>query len=138
VTPEQVADEPLGRHVVSENARVLEAELALGDGDVEALGGIFRASHLSLARDFRVSTTELDTLVDALVDAGALGARLTGAGFGGCVVAACDVKTVETVAQEATARYRERTRLEPTAFRCRPVAGAGPFEPDLTRLPRGH
>jgi galactokinase len=137
-TPEQVADEPLGRHVVSENARVLEAELALGDGDVEALGGIFRASHLSLARDFRVSTTELDTLVDALVDAGALGARLTGAGFGGCVVAACDVKTVETVAQEATARYRERTRLEPTAFRCRPVAGAGPFEPDLTRLPRGH
>jgi galactokinase len=137
-TPEQVADEPLGRHVVSENARVLEAEVALGRGNLDALGRIFRASHLSLARDFRVSTPELDTLVEALDDAGAFGARLTGAGFGGCVVAACDAETVDAVAQEATARYRERTRLEPTAFVCRPVAGAGPFEPDLTRPPRGH
>jgi galactokinase len=128
-TPQQVADEPLGRHVVSENARVLEAERALRDVDFAALGRIFRASHLSLARDFRVSTPELDTLVEALVEAGAHGARLTGAGFGGCVVAACDAETVDAVAQEATARYRERTRLEPTAFVCRAVAGAGVLDP---------
>jgi galactokinase len=137
-TAEQVADEPLGRHVVSENARVLEAERALEQEDLEALGRIFGRSHVSLAEDFRVSTPELDTLVDVLVHAGAYGARLTGAGFGGCAVAACDIETVARVAREATAGYRERTRLEPTAFVCRPVAGAGPFEPDLTRLSRGH
>jgi len=128
-TPEQVADEPLGRHVVSENARVLKAEQALGQGDLEALGQIFDASHVSLAEDFRVSTPDLDLLVDILVDAGAFGARLTGAGFGGCVAAACDVETVDRVTREATTRYRERTRLEPTAFVCRPVDGAGPFDP---------
>jgi galactokinase len=137
-TPEQVANEPLGRHVVSENARVLEAEQALRQGDLEALGQIFEASHVSLAKDFDVSTRELDLLVDILVDEGAFGARLTGAGFGGCVVAACDADSVTAVARAATVRYRERAGLEATAFVCRAVAGAGPFEPDLTGTPRGH
>ena len=137
-TPEQVANEPLGRHVVSENARVLEAEQALRHGDLDALGQIFEASQVSLAEDFDVSTRELDLLVDILVDEGAFGARLTGAGFGGCVVAACDVDTVTAVARAATVRYRKRAGLEPTAFVCRAVAGAGRFEPDLTRPPGGH
>ncbi len=127
-TPEQVEDEPLGRHVVSENARVLEAERALGGGDLEALGRILAASHLSLADDFRVSTPELDLLVELLVDSGAFGARLTGAGFGGCVVAACDVARVDAVARAATARYRQQAGLEPSAFVCQPAAGAGRFD----------
>jgi galactokinase len=121
----QVADEPLGRHVVTENARVLDAVLALECGDLEQLGRLMLASHESLRDDYRVSTPELDSLVEALVDAGALGARLTGAGFGGAVVAACDVSEATAVGDAATTRYRAETGLEPQAFTCRAVDGAG-------------
>ncbi len=64
------------------------------------------ASHESLRDDYRVSTPELDALVEALVEAGALGARLTGAGFGGAVVAVCDAEAVAAVGDAAMARYR--------------------------------
>ena len=76
------------RHVVSENERVLEAVDALGHGDVVRLGTLATESHRSLREDFQVSTAVLDELVEHLLDQpGVLGARLTGAGFGGCVVA---------------------------------------------------
>jgi len=127
-TPAQVADDPLGRHVVTENGRVLEAASALEDGDLVALGRLMSASHESLRDDYRVSTPELDVLVEALVEAGALGARLTGAGFGGAVVAACEADDVAAVGDAATARYRALTGLEPRAFVCRAVDGAGPLE----------
>lgn len=126
-TPEQVADEPLGRHVVSENGRVLDAVEALERGDLERLGALMSASHVSLRDDYRVSTPELDTLVETLVDAGALGARLTGAGFGGAVVAVCQADAVTSVGETATARYRELTGREPRAFTCHAVDGAGPL-----------
>ena len=131
-TPAQVADEPLGRHVVSENARVLEAARALEGDDVEELGRLMTSSHESLRDDYRVSTPELDVLVDALLEAGALGARLTGAGFGGAVVAVCDPDSAADIGERAMARYRERTGLEPHAFICRAVDGAGPFHPSPT------
>ena len=83
----QVRDDPRARHVVTENARVVDFARALRRGDLAALGRLMLASHASLRDDFEVSTPELDALVDAFVEAGALGARLTGAGFGGCVVA---------------------------------------------------
>ncbi|MEX2099819.1 MAG: galactokinase, partial [Acidimicrobiia bacterium] len=86
-TLEQVADEPRARHVLSENARVLATARALRAGDLATLGSLLRASHESLRDDYGVSTPELDLLVDLLVENGAAGARLTGAGFGGCVVA---------------------------------------------------
>jgi galactokinase len=124
-TSAQVADDPFGRHVVTENARVLEAARALEDGDLEALGRLMTASHESLRDDYRVSTPELDALVEALLEEGALGARLTGAGFGGAVVAACDKDAVAAVGDAATARYRALTGLEPQAFVCRAVDGAG-------------
>ena len=97
------------------------------------LGPLFAASHASLRDDFRVSTPELDALVDALVEAGALGARLTGAGFGGCVVALA--RSVEERGRRETprTRYREATGLAPTTYRCRAVAGAGAVEPDGQR-----
>ena len=85
-TADQVADDPIARHVVSENARVLACFDALRAGDVEAVGTLMLASHASLRDDFGVSTPALDELVERLVTAGAYGARLTGAGFGGCVV----------------------------------------------------
>jgi galactokinase len=120
-----VAAHPLGRHVVTENQRVLEFARLLERGDVGALGGVLGASHASLRDDFGVSTPELDVLVSELVAAGALGARLTGAGFGGCVVAACATRGAENVIEAALARYRVLTALEPTAFVCRAAGGAG-------------
>ena len=124
----EVADEPLGRHVVSENERVLEAAQALEGNDLARLGQLLNASHASLRDDFGVSTPELDMLVEALVESGAFGARLTGAGFGGSVVAVCDMAVVEGVGKAATSRYRELTGLEPQAFVCRAVEGAGPLD----------
>ena len=63
-------------------------------------------SHASLRDDFRVSTPELDRLVDALTDAGAMGARLTGAGFGGCAVALAPAERVDTVIARVATQYR--------------------------------
>lgn len=76
------------RHVISENRRVVEFAEALASGDLPAAGRLMLASHESLRDDFEVSTPVLDALVeDLLATPGVLGARLTGAGFGGCVVA---------------------------------------------------
>ena len=75
------------RHVGSENERVLETVAALERGDVPALGPIFAASHASLRDDYEVSTPTLDAVVAAALEAGAIGARMTGGGFGGSIVA---------------------------------------------------
>jgi galactokinase len=128
-TPEQVRGSAVGRHVVGEDARVLECADALAAADLDRLGRLYAESHASLRDDFGVSTPELDALVEELVGAGALGARLTGAGFGGCVVALCRRAEVAGIAETATARYRERTGREPTPLPCRAVAGAARFEP---------
>ncbi len=78
---------PRFRHVVSEAERVGHAVAALRSDDIDAFGRLMRASHESLRADFEVSTPALDTLVDESMAAGAAGVRLTGAGFGGCVLA---------------------------------------------------
>ena len=90
--PEQVASlpEPLGRrarHVVEENARVLDAAAALEAGDLDRLGALMSASHASQRDLYEVSVPEVDDLVERLMAEGARGARLTGGGFGGAVVA---------------------------------------------------
>jgi galactokinase len=128
-TTEQVADDPFARHVVSENGRVLEAVDALRTGDLARLGELFVASHVSLRDDYRVSTRELDVLVTALLEAGALGARLTGAGFGGCVVALVERERLSAVERTAIRAYAGATALEPRSFVCRAVSGAGRFLP---------
>jgi galactokinase len=122
-TLEQVRDDPIARHVVTENARVHATAAALLAGDVERAGRLFTESHASLRDDFRVSTDELDVLVEELERAGAYGARLTGAGFGGSVVAICAEERAEAVAG-ATGPYGRRTGRTATAFRCRAVTGA--------------
>ena len=127
-TVEQVANDPRARHVVSENARVLRAAAMLRTGDSGALGRLLHESHASLRDDFEVSTPELDVLAEALESAGALGARLTGAGFGGCVVALADRGSAETIAARATADYRSATGFEPVAYLCHAVDGAGRSE----------
>jgi galactokinase len=127
-TPEQVADEPRSRHVVSENARVLAAAEALATGDLARLGRLLAESHASLRDDFEVSTPELDVLVEKLVEAGALGARLTGAGFGGCVVGLASRNEAAAVVETAAGHYWAETGHQPHAFVCRAVDGAGRVE----------
>lgn len=122
--PEQVADDPRARHVVSENARVASFADALRASDLTTLGRLMLDSHASLRDDFEVSTSELDLLVDLLVDNGAYGARLTGAGFGGCVVALTPAGAATSIGRRACAEYRLRTGLIPDAFRVIAVDGA--------------
>jgi galactokinase len=125
---EQVTDDPFARHVVSENRRVLRFVDALRAGDLERCGRLMGESHASLRDDFRVSTPELDVLVDALVAEGAYGARLTGAGFGGCVVGLIARDAGEDVVARAVARYRSATGLTPTPLVVRAVDGAARVE----------
>jgi galactokinase len=126
-TLEQVADDPIARHVVSENARVLRFVDALRAGDLDALGSLAVASQRSLADDFGVSTPEVDLLVDLAVVHGATGARLTGAGFGGCVVAFVASERADAMVGPTVDRYRAQTGRDATAFRVRAVDGAGPL-----------
>jgi galactokinase len=94
------------RHVEAENARVRETVAALERGDVEALGPIFAASHASLRDDYEVSTPALDSLVDAALEAGALAARMTGGGFGGCIVALAEPSRAKEVRAVAVQGWR--------------------------------
>jgi galactokinase len=123
-TPDAVVDDPIARHVVTENERVLALATALRTGDVDAIGPLLDASHASLAHDFGVSTPELDRLCDELRGAGAAGARLTGAGFGGCVVGIAPRVDAATIASTAAERYRAATGRAPLAFVARAADGA--------------
>jgi len=125
-TLDEVADDPLARHVVTENRRVLAAADALRAGDAAALGALLVESHASLRDDFAVSTPELDLLVELLVDEGAYGARLTGAGFGGCVVALTLPEDRAGILRRAADRYRDRTGRVPAVLAVEAVDGAGP------------
>jgi galactokinase len=120
-----VRDEPRARHVVTENQRVLQFADALRAGDAAKLGSLLLASHASLRDDYEVSTPELDLAVDLLVEHGAIGARLTGAGFGGCVVALVPRTQVRALASRTVARYGAETGLDAHAFEVRAVDGAG-------------
>ena len=85
------------RHVLTEGRRVEEATTALENGDAASMGRLLTASHASLRDDYQVSCPELDELVGVAEAAGAVGARLTGAGFGGCVVALAEEHSVDGV-----------------------------------------
>jgi galactokinase len=117
------------RHVISENRRVADFTAALESGEFGSAGRIMCESHLSLRNDFEVSTPALDQLVDALTALpGVLGARLSGAGFGGAVVALCEAGTAvpgNGVSGEVASDVLilGRTRF-PNAFVARPSAGA--------------
>jgi galactokinase len=124
-TLQQVRDDPYARHVVTENARVLEFAAALRAGDVSALGPMMLASHASLRDDFEVSTAALDALVDACMEHGALGARLTGAGFGGCVVALVQRNHADDLLAKVARSMRANVGAEPVGFSVRAGEPAG-------------
>lgn len=125
---EQVADDPRARHVVSENQRVVDAAAALEAADVDTVGRLMVASHASLRDDFEVSTPELDLLVELLVTAGATGARLTGAGFGGCAVALVQRNHADDIAARTVLSYEKETGHAAGAFVANAVDGAGRVE----------
>ena len=103
------------RHVITENQRVHQFAAASRPGDAAAAGALMVESHASLRDDFEVSTPALDALVDRLnATPGVLGARLTGAGFGGCAVALCRPGSIEP---------------GPATWRLRPSAGARVLRP---------
>jgi N-acetylgalactosamine kinase len=115
---------PRARHVLGEARRVDEAEDALRNGDWQKFGALMDASHASCRDDYEVSCPELEALVSAAKEAGALGARLTGAGFGGCTVNLVRVGEVESfVAAMQRKYYGGRTNRE-SCFVFTPCAGA--------------
>jgi len=112
------------RHVVSENARVLAAVDALQRGDLAEVGLLFSASHESLARDYEVSSPELDLMVELACSLeGVVGARMTGAGFGGCTVNLVRSEAVDDFRQRVIETYRGRTALPAEMYVCRAVDG---------------
>jgi galactokinase len=121
---DQVSASPLGRHVVTENERVLATVDALRRDDRDALGALFAQSHRSLAEDYGVSTPELDRLVEEAVGAGAIACRMTGAGFGGCVVAVVSRSDGAAVLRRTLDGYRSATGREPVVYPCEPSSGA--------------
>jgi galactokinase len=112
------------RHVVTENQRVLDSAAALRHGDVAQFGRLMSASHASLRDDYEVSGPELDTLVNiALETPGVLGARLTGAGFGGCAVALVAAQHAREAVVAIAESYRRVTGRTGSASICFPSEG---------------
>ncbi|HTU81438.1 MAG TPA: galactokinase [Candidatus Acidoferrales bacterium] len=113
------------RHVVGENARVLEARRALQRGDARRLGALMNASHESLRDDYDVSSRELDAMVDAArACEGVYGARMTGAGFGGCTVNLVAADDVDAFRRNVSERYRAITGIVPEIYDGTPSDGA--------------
>ena len=113
------------RHVIEENPRPAGMSAALAAGDLASAGRIMRDSHESLRVLYEVSTPELDTLVEAAASQpGCYGARLTGAGFGGAIVAIADTAAVQPLMASVTEHYRLRCKREAKAIVSRASAGA--------------
>ncbi|MDW8318887.1 MAG: galactokinase [Anaerolineae bacterium] len=138
VTPERLAAEghrldPVtlrrARHVVTENARTLAAVEAMQKGDAVALGRLMDASHASLRYDFEVTNDALNTIVEiARGQPECYGARMTGAGFGGCAVALVRAEGAEAFGGRVAAAYRQATGLEPAVYVCAASDGASVVE----------
>ena len=114
-------------HVVRENGRVLDCVAAFERGDLAAVGGLLAESHVSLRDLYDVSSPELDTLVEIATSVdGVLGARMTGAGFGGCTVNLVRRDAVPELAAAVARQYPRRRGLEARVLPVEPAAGAGP------------
>ena len=112
------------RHVVTENERVRRVVAQLQDGAVAAIGADLVASHVSLRDDFEVSCEELDVAVEAALEAGALGARMTGGGFGGSIIALVSQDGVPALSDGVTAAFGAKGFTLPVIRTVTPAAGA--------------
>ncbi len=113
------------RHVITENQRTLQAVEAMRCDDAARLGALMDASHESLREDYEVSSRELDLMVElARQQRGCYGARMTGAGFGGCAIALVEAKHAPTAAQQIATAYQQATGLTPEVYICTASEGA--------------
>lgn len=112
------------RHIVTEDERVLRCVELLRAGDTAAIGPLLSASHASMRDDYRITIQELDVAADTFVRAGAEGARMTGGGFGGCVIALIASELVTDAVAAVEREYAARGFREPAHFTVRPAAGA--------------
>jgi galactokinase len=114
------------KHVITENERVRQAKNGMKAGDAGRVGQLMDASHVSLRDDFQVSSEALDTMVWlARQQDGCWGARMTGAGFGGCAVALVQLDKAPKFAERVTRMYKKQTGLDPAVYICQPTDGAG-------------
>ena len=115
------------RHVLTENARTVEAASALEKGDLKRMGELMAESHASMRDDFEITVPQIETLVEivkaAIGDKG--GVRMTGGGFGGCVVGFIPDELVDTVQQAVANEYEAKTGIKETFYVCKPSQGAG-------------
>jgi galactokinase len=112
------------RHVVTEDQRVLDTVQALRATGPEAIGGLLAASHESMRDDFEISTPELDLAVRVSMDEGALGARMTGGGFGGSAIALTPAALIPSLRAAISAAFSAHGYLAPDLFTVRPSQGA--------------
>jgi galactokinase len=113
------------RHVLTENRRVFDFVAAVRDSDYAEAGRIFKASHASMRDNFEITTENIDLIADTAVRAGALGARMTGGGFGGCVIALAPADRVEVVGAAVREAVRSAGYQEPVISRTCAAQGAG-------------
>ncbi|MCK6581314.1 MAG: galactokinase [Anaerolineae bacterium] len=113
------------RHVITEDARTLEAVEAMNAGDAARMGDLMNASHRSLHEDYEVTNHHTNLMaVIAQGLPGCYGARMTGGGFGGCAVALVEAGAAETFSAAVAAEYRAQTNIDPAIYVCRASAGA--------------
>jgi galactokinase len=113
------------RHIVTENARVLDALDVMKKGNIKRLGELFNASHKSLRDDFEVTNDALNQIVECAQEQSACyGARMTGAGFGGCAVALIPEEKAQEFADSVSIAYKQRSGLNASVYVCKASAGA--------------
>ena len=113
------------RHIITENQRVLDAITAMQAGDIKTVGKLFNESHASLRDDFEVTNEALNQIVEfALEQEACYGARMTGAGFGGCAVALVEKEKAQSFAEAVSTAYRQRSGLEASVYVCQASEGA--------------
>jgi len=113
------------RHIVTENARVVNVAEAFAAQDLDRAGALMQESHASLRDDFEVSSRELDAMVEAATQIeGTIGSRMTGAGFGGCTVNLVRREACDEFSKRVPELYAEATGKHGSLWTCRPVAGA--------------
>lgn len=112
------------RHVVTENARVLQTVSVLESDGPRAIGELLDASHTSMRDDFEISVPELDLAVEAARAAGAIGARMTGGGFGGAAIALVALEQLDRVSAAVLDDFASRSFAPPVLFTVTPAAGA--------------
>jgi galactokinase len=124
---DRLADEVMRRrvrHVVTENQRVLDTVALLRSGRVREIGPLMTASHASMRDDFEITVEQIDVAVEAALVAGAYGARMTGGGFGGCILALIDADRADAVTAAVEAAFERRGFAAPTPFVAVPSKGA--------------